>query len=256
MNGILNPYDFRTMNLKLNNHKGYEVYRVIMSYRSSLSIFNQNFLDLKKLLSTPDILNLLDENSIRRWRKQRNIQKCLFNTITSGLAYTDHVREKRKQEIVPNTSRYINENTPILCFFRSLRNFIVHDNSFDLITVYRADVTFQSLKKVNFENHLIEQTSNPKRMWDKIALNYMQNMDDKEDIMIHLERYRDYIHSIHKEITINSIKAHWVEIVDFRDIFRQTTNFQDIQYPLNLVQLRHLDILLESAQNLNYLHES
>lgn len=247
-NTILNPYDFRKMSMKLNNHKGFEAYRLIMSYRTSLSTFNLNFLELKKLLASPDILNLLEVQSIKRWKRQRMIQKCLFNTITSALTYIEHLQKKEILNIFSNSSTEIYNKIPIFCFFKSLRNYIVHYNSFDLITVYRAEITFQALKKNNFEDYLISQTKNPKRSWDKTALSYLQGMADKEDIMIHLELYRNYIQDIHKTIIVNSINGNYEELLNFREIFEQTTNFQDIQYPLNLVQLRHLDILLTIAK--------
>lgn len=103
------------------------LWKTFLQGRSSYLVFLDNSKTIRdsigKLNSTP----LRELHVDQRWRTQRRIVKDLQNVISSGQNFLDHLKHSHKY------SEAVYDKTYTI-FFRELRNYLVHNDTFTLVS--------------------------------------------------------------------------------------------------------------------------
>jgi hypothetical protein len=247
--------------------KGFNVYKYLSIIRIAVSVYYENYQSFKK--STQEFYfheNLINENSIKRWRRQKLIIKDVHNLISSAQSYFDYLNGIESQSFIPELKiRQINEelNTKPICqFVRSLRNFIIHNQILPLISVKaypnKLDVNndfvrYESIDKRLFDNYLSDRILNPKNIKDKIAKDYLDNMPPKINLNIILEEFTTYIKGFHQSIVIQIVTGNKDSLVDFLNKVHETHRHAEKynlnkSIPVTQSQERHLKYLIYKTE--------
>jgi len=72
---------------------GFAVFKNISALRISYSIYYENYRTIKRSFKTYySDENLINQNSVKRWRKQRIIIKDFHNLVTSAQSYVEYIK--------------------------------------------------------------------------------------------------------------------------------------------------------------------
>lgn len=134
---------------------GHTIWVELWSSRISFLIFIENNRSTKlsiKRLNTIDLTKLSLEV---RWREQRKLVKDLYNVIGSGQSLKDHLNYR-------NSYNSNKEITDLARFFKVLRNFLIHNDSFELTSRITSNIDtgvkkYQAMGKSRFLNYLKER---------------------------------------------------------------------------------------------------
>ncbi|RQO74533.1 hypothetical protein DBR43_03845 [Pedobacter sp. KBW06] len=150
------------------------LWKTFLQGRSSYLVFLDNSKtirdSIRKLNSTPLRQLQIDQ----RWREQRRIVKDLQNVISSGQNFLDHLKYSH------NFSEEVYDKTYTI-FFRELRNYLVHNDTFKLVTKNEYNIDqepkfYQAMDKSLFTSFIIKKA---KEKYDCIKLNTTE--DNKRD---------------------------------------------------------------------------
>jgi len=237
-----------TMNFR--NNDGYKCYKDLKDFKSSFSVFNLNYYELRKNSQRQEYLNLLDFPSIKRWRFQKILIKNIFNTITSSLAYLEHVKQKVKGNT--RLRNLIKDDIEICCFFRSLRNYLVHKNTFTLISIQSTKGTSTGSVYHSFDTEMFaEYLKSRETNFDDIALNFLVNLPKRVNFFELLEGLKVWVNSVHKTLIIEFVKIHYQCLHTLINRVDRTFEQHNFFYPINNVQVRYINILLKIAKPSN-----
>ncbi len=118
--------------------------------RSSYLIFLDNSKAVRDSIRQLNSIALNGLSNDKRWRLQRTIVKDLHNAISSGQNFLDHLHQTHHFNEKVHDKKYS-------VFFRELRNYLVHNDSFNLVTrnEYKKDHEpkfYQAMDKSAFYN--------------------------------------------------------------------------------------------------------
>jgi len=118
--------------------------------RSSYLIFLDNSKAVRDSIRQLNSIALNGLSNDKRWRLQRTIVKDLHNAISSGQNFLDHLHQTHHFNEKVHDKEYS-------VFFRELRNYLVHNDSFNLVTrnEYKKDHEpkfYQAMDKSAFYN--------------------------------------------------------------------------------------------------------
>ncbi len=102
-------------------------WKAFQQARSSYLIFLDNSRAVRISIKKLNLVPLGDMSIDKRWRLQRELVKDLHNVIVSGQNFLDHLKHTHKFNEAVHEKDYS-------IFFRELRNFLVHNDAFPLVT--------------------------------------------------------------------------------------------------------------------------
>lgn len=115
--------------------ESFELLVKLRAFRASFSIYHQNHLLLRRELdafySSPKILR---SNGAKRWRPQRVISTHIYNVVSSGISYKEHVSEANTITTITNKLKADFTQNPLFHFVRRFRNYLVHIEPLPLIS--------------------------------------------------------------------------------------------------------------------------
>lgn len=232
---------------------GFLLYKDLQYIRSSYLIYYENKNSLKKSLKIinerfSDYENYND-SEISRWKRQRIIIKDLYNLISSAQNFTEHI--KRDKEIL--------DISILFKFFRELRNMLVHQNSFELITrrIFTKDENkrvevFQSMGKSDFlkylEKRMKEMKDKKRIVYFEEIISYLNNLDDNFNFENILLQYCNGIDSLYRRQILNFTKENVSALNDFSIKVLAVHQIAN-NLPINKTENRYLRYLITKAIN-------
>lgn len=133
---------------KIENSEAMAVWKKFLRGRSSYLIFLDNAKTVRNSIKNLNSITLDELSNDHRWRLQRRIVKDLHNAISSGQNFLDHLQHSHHFTEKVHDKEYS-------VFFRELRNYLVHNETFNLVTrnEYKKDYEpkfYQAMDKTAF----------------------------------------------------------------------------------------------------------
>lgn len=236
---------------EFNGDEGLEIFRKITRLRITYSTYRSNFIQLKKKLSKYyQSYEIVKENSIRRWRTQRDIGRQFTNTILTSQTFLEHYHKKK-------------ENRVFHAFMKELRNFITHKESLSItshliaksreIDIERFD-TFQQQEFMSYIEGKIEKDIKKNHLQSTYAKQYITGRGKKIKLNKVIDDYHVILEEIYtKELTI-MVSRNIVclkELISEAHILNEKLKQFNFNYgfPLNSIQLKYLECLVEKVRD-------
>lgn len=255
--------EFLTKIKNIRASAGFTIIRKIWTFRTSFSIYAENYRVLTKTLNKYyENTNIHRENSVNRWRIQRTIIKDIHNLISSAKSYIEHISKMNSSQSFQQKISKEFEKNPLYHFIRSLRNFLMHEEPLPLISEIEFSrletgqvetSQFESMDKKSFKNFLKRRTNNGQNSQDAMAMNYLEHLPDKFNLNTILQEHNKLLCSFHEwsiltyvkenNTILNSLSTEIEKI--HQDAFKNNLT-QD--HPMTKGQLRHLNFLLFKSQ--------
>jgi len=249
----------------IKESSGFDALREIRTFRTSFSIYSGNYRVLAKTLKRYYAnTKIHSENSVKRWRKQRIVVKDIHNLISSAHSYVEHISEKKSSKSSKNKIPAEFENHPLYHFIRALRNFLIHNEALQLISRKEYSHTengevsilqYESMNKESFKSYLETSTKNSHNTYDKLAIQYLQQLPDKINLNTIMEEFHDLICSFHKGFILTYVSENkddlhnlYSEIMELHKDAESNGLTQG--HPITKAQLRHLHLLLKKSDKL------
>jgi hypothetical protein len=210
--------------------KAMDVWKMFQNGRSSYLIFLDNSKIVRSSIKKLNSIAFRGLNNDGRWRLQRAVVKDLHNAVSSGQNFLDHLHYTHGFSEKVHDKEYS-------VFFRELRNYLVHNNSFDLVSrsEYRQDTEakfYQAMDKQAFYKFVNDKRlkicnklqSDPATVLTRenellrdlsVLLNFLDNKEDPFDFAPILNQYivslNEYYSKwvlllLKKQVTMSSLK--------------------------------------------------
>lgn len=192
------------------------LWKTFQQGRSSYLIFLDNSKTIRDSIRELNSIPLRELDINKRWRLQRWVVKDIHNVISSGQNFLDHLKHSH------NFSEAVYDKTYTI-FFRELRNYLVHNDTFKLVTrnEYKSDEEpkfYQAMDKSAF-TAFVNKKGN--QIYDRIQLDsskvskrehelcsellsLLNFLDEKEKLFDFEPILRHYI------ISLNTYYSNWV----------------------------------------------
>lgn len=231
--------------------QAFNICKELFDSRMSYVIFLDNNRSLK--LSFRE-LNSLDLSSVPeriRKQKQRNFIKNLHNTIGSAFSFQDHLNYRNSHSLSPG--KYLLSD-----FFRFLRNFLIHNDTFPLISKQiwnrGGSKRFESMdtdKFLQYLNVCLSKTEDLKKQIKiKELLNYIKTFSNSFDFEELYDQYFTYIFFCHhlwikKKLYNKKILKEFVDKINEYDLKVEEYNnkIKELQKNENACILNNFSIL-------------
>ncbi|SOD15064.1 hypothetical protein [Pedobacter xixiisoli] len=252
--------ELRNAALQIESSAEFKIWLQIWDSRMSYLIFLENNRSAKLHFKNLNSVNLFISKDTDRWRKQRKLVKDIYNVINSGFSYQDHLISRNYHDNSNSKDTYT--------FFRYLRNFIVHKDTFPLLTKLENTSIFQAMNKSAFvsylqsklDNNIANDTQRDQRERPKLekALEYTNNLPEVFNFEKIYDSYQEDVIGLHHRYIKKLVKAHLREL---KKLYSKTTaheisrsnylqkyniSISDISRVLNSYQMRYLKILSKS----------
>lgn len=252
---------------RLKMTSGYIQYKALRTFSSSFQIYIQNRVSYKRSIDKYYSRKLLSKrNASKRWRVQREIIRNIHNLIFSIIAYKEYVYKNIQETDDKSKIDKCFVDNDQFHVIRVLRNHIAHSEVLPLISRMKFNKdrfgqleTFQyeSMFKRNLIDYLEEIVNkNPKREYDKRALNWLKNEAENINLSYIFDSFHSTVASFHAEFILGFTKAN-LTILD--TLSKEVQLLHTMASELNIdqsmllshTQLRHLNLLLYKAKKTN-----
>jgi hypothetical protein len=149
--------------IEVDGSEAMALWKKFQQGRSSYLVFLDNSKAVRDSIRKLNSIALNGLGNDQRWRLQRIIVKDLHNAISSGQNFLDHLKQ----------THHFNEKVhdkDYAVFFRELRNYLVHNDSFNLVTrnEYKKDHKpkfYQAMDRSAFYNFVSVKSG---KIYDKV----------------------------------------------------------------------------------------
>jgi len=227
---------------ELSISEGAKSYNDLSALRTAFFIYKENYRVLRKAIQNyykqPEILK---EDSVRRWRRQRILIKDFQNSLTSAWSFVERYK---------NPKYYLKDT--FHCFFKELRNFTVHKQILPLLSVslHKEDFTeirYETFKRENFQKYLENSLKeHPNRIGYEKALSYLLSLQKDKSLNEILADYDSKISKYYIDEVRNIVNTNYENLMKFStetgEVHKHFPN-----HPITASKLRHLNYLLLKA---------
>jgi len=142
----------RNLDASLLETNIYKLFKSYLKGRSSYLVFLDNSRDVKLSIAKLNKSALSSFPINARLKLQRQIVKNLYNTISAGQTFVEHLKEGHKFSEAAHLKIYS-------IFFRELRNYLIHTDTFSLVSrteggVDRNIKNYQTMDKTDFQSFI------------------------------------------------------------------------------------------------------
>ncbi len=246
---------------QIENSREFKIWLSVWNSRMSYQIFLENNRSVKLNFKKLNSVNLFIIKNTDRWRKQKKLVKDIHNVISSGFSYQDHLIARKYNDKSHDQDPY--------AFFRYLRNFIIHENAFSLVTKLENRSIFQAMNKgpfiaylqsklnTNIENNTKRDQKERKKL--EGVLKYTINLPEVFNFEEIYNSYQENIIGLHYRYIKKVVKANLSSLKNLHlraeahemrcSNYHQNSNISisDISSLLNSYQIRYLRILIKKS---------
>jgi hypothetical protein len=251
---------------RIRESSGFKTLRILNSIRTSFTIYSENYRTLSKTLNDfYSSSNIISDNSVKRWRRQRIIVKDIHNLVSAAFSYVDHTKKKDCFKIVKTRIDEDFEQNQLYNFIRALRNFLIHQEPLYLISRqenYRIETgdilskQYESMKNDSFEGYLSNSfiNSKGKNTKDKMALDYLRSLPGYINLNTIFADYNSHITTFHHWFLLSLVYEQKDELITFLNNIDGLHKYAldsklNPEYPITKEQVRHLKLLLSKCEN-------
>lgn len=264
---IKQKMEFIRLYKKATDCAGFSVFKNISSIRISFSIYYENYRTLKKSFETYySDENLITQNSVKRWRKQRIIIKDFHNLVASAQSYVDYIKTSKNQVLLSEIIQHQLDKqifkSPQYQFIRALRNFLIHHQILPLISIkslmrgengVNKSLRFESIDRQIFEDYLNERIKDPKKTQDRAAKAFLDSKIDKVNLNEIVEESMNLFRSFHHWLVIQIVNENYNSLHDFSKNVSENHKFAlkfklNKSIPITFSQEKYLNYLLRKAK--------
>ncbi|WP_157280375.1 hypothetical protein [Pedobacter borealis] len=156
-------FDANKVRTQLEESDAMVTWKKFQQGRSSYLIFLDNSKTVRQSIRKLNSIPMGHLDNDQRWRLQRTIVKDLHNIISSGQNFLDHLKHSHNFNESVHDKEYS-------IFFRELRNYLVHNDAFSLVTRNEygnghAPKFYQAMDKTGFKSFVNNKAT---KIYDKV----------------------------------------------------------------------------------------
>ena len=180
-------------------------FKSLLKLKMIYFIYRQNYIELRKSLNEYYIHpNILEYNSIKRFRRQRILIKDFHNVLASARVLAEFIDKNYLQD-------------RFHCFMKELRNYIMHVSHLPLTSKMTSGrilpPRYESIQKEDFQTYLNQQVEQfPKRIGLKLANKFLLQTQDSINLNEIFAQYDEKLKCLHKVCVSNHIKRNSTDL--------------------------------------------
>lgn len=238
MNSPKQQPNWRALTEEIHSLPGFKLQHELLALDISISIFNDNFLELKNLINfvtteakNHELFGLRNREYLRTI--QIDIVRRLHNFVASAMSLVDHTRniyKKLEPDLFADYQTQIDStftHNPLVQFVHCLRQYCQHYRSPNIVaklTLQRIEESnnFEEKRTVYLSRADLKEFSN----WNSYALEYLNTLDEEVDILAILAQYQAKVTEFHQWFLIRQQEIHFEEL---KELKQKTDSFFQLQ---------------------------